>query len=502
MMQIKIKTPEADAAAKGVELENQVFEDDNVIGFPGLLEEFDLSHNGLAIELGRRGWDRKAKFVSSWGRWLFQQAHRWQPDDRLAHITAIRSFLQDRARELVAYAEAKALQLDAAEGTAKGDRLRAWAKDQARSIQSKTTVMAVEALARSNPCSVATPSDFDADLMLVGTPGGTLDLRTGRLRPGRPGDMITKQTAVAPAPEGTKPERWLAFLREVLADDEELIAFMQRAAGYALTGMTNEHKLLFLFGTGRNGKSTFLDVLQHIWKDYARRAPAATFLHSNNEQHPTNIAGLHGARLVVGSELPRGKHWDEAVIKDLTGGDRLSARYMRGDFFDFDPQLTLMIAGNSQPSFRGVDEAIRARVVLVPFTVTIPAERRDTALPEKLRTEAPAILRWAVDGCLEWQRRGLDVPPSLRAASDTYFDDEDMVGQFLVDCTTSEGQRLVPYGEIYSAFDHWCRRNGTQRWTQLELVKEMKQRGFVEYKSSGVRGFRGLSMKGEANVSR
>jgi P4 family phage/plasmid primase-like protien len=331
--------------------------------------------------------------------------------------------------------------------------------------------------------------------MLAGTPGGVVDLRTGLLRPAQREDMITKLMAVAPAEKGTPAPVWQRFLQDVFDGDQDIIRFMQRAAGYALTGLTTEHKLLFLYGTGRNGKSTFLDTLQWIWGDYARRAPAATFLYSQTQQHPTDIAGMQGARLVVGSELPKGKTWDEAIIKDLTGGDRMTARFMRGDFFDFDPQLTLMIAGNNMPSFRGVDEAIRARVVLVPFTITIPAEKRDKALPEKLKAEAPAILRWAIEGAIEWQRIGLAVPSRLVAASQEYFDDEDTLGQFLADETVPMTGAYLSAADIHQRFVQWCQSQGLQDWTQRTLVKELKTRGFEEAKNRGIRGIRGLKLK-------
>ncbi|WP_165798821.1 phage/plasmid primase, P4 family [Shimia abyssi] len=221
---------------------------------------------------------------------------------------------------------------------------------------------------------------------------------------------------------------------------------------YALTGMTSEHKMLFLYGTGRNGKSVFLNTLFDLFGDYARRAPASIFLNSRFEQHSTGIAGLQGARLVVGSELPKGKSWDEATIKDLTGGDKLTARLMKQDYLDFDPQLTLFIAGNNMPSFAGIDEAIRARVVLVPFTVTIPPEKRDKTLPDKLRSEAPAILRWAIDGALQWHQRGLDVPDSITAASNAYFHDEDILGQFLEDETDVDTGSFVTNSALHQRF--------------------------------------------------
>ena len=460
---------------------------------PNSDDDVDLSHDALASDMGARGWDRDARHVATWGRWLFWTGSHWQPDTRLDHMTRTRGFLRERAAELVEWAERKADKLDAEEGEGKGDKLRGWAKDQARTLRSKTTVAAVESLARANRRSVAQPDDFDGNRLLLGTPGGTVDLRTGILREARRDDMLTKQTATTPA-QGT-PERWLRFLHEVFDGDAELVAFMQRAAGYALTGETREHKLLFLYGTGRNGKSVFLNTLFEIWGDYARRAHATTFLNSTGEKHPTDLAGLQGARLAAGSELPVGKTWDESVIKDLTGGDTMTARYMRGDFFDFEPQLTLMIAGNNQPSFRGVDEAIRARVVLVPFTVTFPPEQRDQHLPEKLRREAPQILQWAIEGALEWQRRGLDVPATVAAASAEYFDDEDTLGQFLADETTDTPSGFVTTSDLHQRFTQWCERQGLRAWTLRTLQKEVKGRGYQAHRRNQGAGFVGLHLK-------
>jgi hypothetical protein len=187
-----------------------------------------------------------------------------------------------------------------------------------------------------------------------------------------------------------------------------------------------------------------------------------------------------------------GKTWDEATIKDLTGGDRLTARYMRQDFFEFTPQLTLMIAGNTQPSFRGVDEAIRSRVVPVPFCVTIPPEKRDKALPDKLRAEAPAILRRYIDGALAWQERGLDVPPAIAAALETCFGEEDTDGQFPDDETVADPHAIALTDDLIERFNFWSDRQGLGRWTKQTLVKELKLRGFSDAKSNGRRG---LGMK-------
>lgn len=454
--------------------------------------DFSLSDDALALEAGRRGWDRDAKYVDLWKRWLFWDGCRWKVDETCEGVSRMREFLRDRADEVTDWAESKAKGLTEGEG----QKLIDWAKRQREMLRAIQKTDAVKRMATSNQPSRAHPDHFDADLMLLGTPGGTVDLRTGDLRPADRGDMITKQTAVAPAPRGEQPERWIAFLREIFDGDGVLIDFMQRAAGYALTGMTNEHKLLFLYGTGRNGKSVFLNTLFALWNDYVRKAAAETFLNSTVERHSTDVAGLNGARLVMGSELPRGKTWDESVIKDLTGGDKMTARFMRQDFFDFIPQLTLMIAGNTQPSFRGVDEAIRSRVVMVPFSVTIPPEKRDTGLQEKLLAEGPQILRWCIEGVDMWLRRGLDVPDKVARASAEYFDSEDTVGQFL----EAEAERVVggfeKSADIHQRFTQWIERQGLGSWTQNTLIKELRGRGVTDAKGTGgVRGLRGIRLK-------
>lgn len=453
-------------------------------------DAFDLSHDALALALEQApGWGRDAKHVSAWASWLFWDGTRWLRDDRLDHMTRTRAFLRDRAEAVTAWAERKAEDLEDREA----DKLRGWAKGEARTLRNKTTVAAVEALARSNPAMVAGADDFDRDTLLLGTPGGTVDLRSGTIRPARREDLITKQTTVAPAPG--KPALWLRFLSEIFDGDAAMIAFMQRAAGYALTGETREHKLLFCYGGGRNGKSTFLDTLADLMGDYAKRAPATAFLKTQGEKHSTDIAGLRGARLVVGSELPKGKVWDEAVIKDLTGGGKMSARLMRQNNEEFQPQLTLFIAGNNMPSFHGVDEAIRARVVLVPFTVTIPPERRDQRLGEKLRAEAGQVLSWAIEGAAEWQRRGLDVPASVAAASRDYFDDEDLIGQFLADHTISEAGAFVTTTALYERFIVWASQQGLNSWTQNTLRKEIRARGWKDGRRDYGRGFLGMRLR-------
>jgi putative DNA primase/helicase len=260
----------------------------------------------------------------------------------------------------------------------------------------------------------------------------TYDLRTGIGRARAPADYLTKKTACAAAPAGTPHPLWTAFLDRITAGNE-LQQFLQRYIGYCCTGFTTEHVFVFAYGTGANGKGTFINTIARIFGDYATVADMNTFLVTKNERHPTDLAKLHGARLVVAQETERGRRWDETKIKALTGGDTITARFMRQDFFDFTPTFKLFIVGNHKPRLGTVDEAMRRRMLIVPFTVQIPTHERDPKLPEKLWTERRAILRWCIDGCLEWQRVGLAPPAIVRDATEEYFQDQDTVGQWIED---------------------------------------------------------------------
>jgi putative DNA primase/helicase len=211
---------------------------------------------------------------------------------------------------------------------------------------------------------------------MLNTPGGVVDLRTGEIRKHKAEDYLTKITGASPDPTCPIPT-WLAFLDRVMGGDVTLIAFLRRLTGYALTGSTREHALAFLYGTGANGKSTLLNAVTGIASDYHRTAPIETFTANNTDRHPTDLAGLRGARLVTATETEEGRRWAESRIKALTGGDRIAARFMRQDFFQYVPQFKLVIAGNHKPGLRSVDKAMRRRFHLIPFTVTIPPDDYD-----------------------------------------------------------------------------------------------------------------------------
>jgi P4 family phage/plasmid primase-like protien len=453
------------------------------------VRNIDLSHDALAQRLGIAYFNECARFIPGSNRWYFWDSKRWKSDDTLRHLSKVRDFLRAEAKGLTKQAsqEAKGMK----EGAAAS--LMSWAKTEARTLRSRATISAVASLVQANWGIAMAQADFDLDPLLLATPKGTVDLRTGSLMPARQEDMITKLTFCGPAKPGSSPKLWLRFLHQIFDGNQEVIDFMQRAAGYALTGLTDEHKLLFLHGSGRNGKSVFLNTLNLLLGDYARSASSSLLLVSGQNQHPTALAGLQGARLVIASEIPKNATWNEAMIKDITGGEALSARYMRGDFFEFKPQMTLMIAGNDKPRLNGVDKAMRARIVLVPFEVFIPPEDRDPFLTMKLEAEGPEILRWAIEGALEWQKRGLDVPEAIKKASLAYLDDEDVLQSFLDEETISSSSNCVKTQDLYDRYRGWCQQQGIQAEKRKYFTNDLKARGFQEVKRSTGLYFLGLN---------
>ena len=323
----------------------------------------------------------------------------------------------------------------------------------------------------------------------------TADLRTGYLRAPNPADYITKEVAVAPAEPGTDAPLWHAFLDRITYGDHELKEYLQRVAGYCLTGMTNEHVLFFCYGTGANGKSVFINTLVGIWNDYAITIPSEMLMASNTDRHPTEIARLRAVRLAVASEIEIGRSWAESKIKQMTGGDKLQGRFMRQDFFEFTPQFKLMIVGNSKPSLRGVDEAIRRRLHLIPFNVCIPPDERDHQLPEKLVAEWPAILRWAIDGCLIWQRDGLKPPKAVLDATAGYLAGEDSFALWQGDCTTPDVNAWESSADLWQAWKRWAETAGEFVGSQKRFAQTLEDHGFVPKRDGvGTRGFRGARL--------
>jgi putative DNA primase/helicase len=299
------------------------------------------------------------RFVNTWGRWLVWNGTRWQSDETILVTDHVRALVREASEEVLANKGRQGL---------------------ARSVASAKTISAIERLARADRQHASQTNDWDSDPWLLNTPTGTIDLRTGQTRPHDRKDLITKTTAVGP--DGACP-MWLAFLNRIFNRDQDLIGYIKRVLGYSLTGSVQEHSLFFCHGTGGNGKGVLLGTWHKILGEYSAIAPMSTFTATQNERHPTELAMLRGARLVTAQETEDGHHWAESKIKALTGGDPVSARFMRQDFFTYQPSFKLIVAGNHRPSLRNVDEAIRRRFNLVPFTVTIPRPQNGTLASQK-----------------------------------------------------------------------------------------------------------------------
>ncbi|MBB2685859.1 UNVERIFIED_ORG: putative DNA primase/helicase [Rhizobium etli] len=424
-----------------------------------------FSEEALALEFADRH-NVYTRYVAAWSRWMVWDGTVWRADKTLGIYDQCRRL----CREFAAHCDE--------EGTG-------------RRLATSKTVAGVVSLIRADRRIAATIDQWDCGDWLLNTPGGVVDLTSGKLRIASPGDYLTKITRTAP---GGDCPRWCAFLARVTNGDAELQAYLQRVAGYCLTGLTREHALFFLFGHGANGKSVFVDTLMSVVGDYGKGAPIETFVASSSDRHPTEIAGLRGARLVTAVETEEGRRWAESKIKALTGGDRIAARFMRQDFFEYQPQFKLIIAGNHKPGLRSVDEAIRRRFNLIPFTVTIPAEERDETLTEKLRAEASGILAWAIAGCLEWQRIGLSPPKAVTEATARYLEAEDAVAEWIDEHCQLDPQAFESSAALFASWKSWAERSGETVGSKKSFVQALETQGFTRAKFQGNRGLQGLRL--------
>ncbi|MDO9712362.1 phage/plasmid primase, P4 family [Paracraurococcus lichenis] len=380
-----------------------------------------------------------------------------------------------------------------------------WARELCRDLATETgatgkakaalgraaTCSAVERLARLDRGFAATRETWDADPWLLGTPGGTVDLRTGILRPGQQSDHITKSTTVAPS-ETVDCSRWLQFMHEATNGDTALIRFLQQWAGYSLTGDTREQALLFVYGKGGNGKGLYLNTLGDLLGDYCRNAPMDTFEATKGDRHPTDLAHLHGARMVRASETSENRTWDSRRIKQATGGDPISARHMRQDFFEYIPTFKITVIGNYKPALSSVGDAERRRFNIVPFIHEPP--EKDLTLPAKLREEWAGILRWAIEGCLDWQQNGLVRPKVVLDATADYFEAQDLLGQWI-----EERCEVTPMGSaqsslLYADWSTWARERGEEPGTNKTFSGQMERQFQKGRDKNGVRFF-GLKLQ-------
>lgn len=404
-------------------------------------------------------------------KWFIWRETRWQADATQEVLDMIRQF----CARFAAGADTATMQ---------------------RKLTSVRNTRSVEEFSRIDRATAVASGHWDRDPFLMATPGGTIDLRTGLMRDARPQDMISRTCSVAPDATETCPQ-WIKFLLETCAKNHEQIEFLQKMAGYALTGDTREHALFFIYGPGGNGKSVFLNILMAIMHEYAITAPIETFTKSNNDNHPTELAMLDGARLVTASETEEGKRWAESRIKSLTGGDPISARFMRQDFFEFTPIFKLLIVGNHMPALGSVDDAARRRFRLVPFE-NKPAVV-DKELEKKLRAEMPGIFRWMINGCIKWQMDGLNAPMNVRDATDKYFSDQDILQQWIDERCEFDINSRCDTGFAFSDWSAYATAAGEYVGKKKDLTSRLGKKGITcsptRIDGKQVRVYNGLRLK-------
>ncbi len=425
--------------------------------------------DALALSFTRR-YHHDWRYVAVWGKWLMWDGQRWRNEQTLAASNLIRHVCRHAA-------------------------LRADNPRVASKLAAASTVASVERLARADRRHAGTTDEWDANLWLINTPAGTIDLQTGQMRPHRREDYMLKMTAGTLAPNSQCPS-WLKFVNEVTGGDTQLASYLQRVFGYCLTGLTREHAMFFLYGTGANGKSVFVNTMLAIMGDYGMNAPMETFMASRNDRHPAELAMLRGARLVVAAETEQGRSLNESRVKELTGGDLITARDLFQPFFTYKPQFKPVLTGNHKPSLKNIDEAIRRRLHLIPFTVTIPADRRDKELQNKLLLERDGIFEWALEGCLEWQRNGLRPPECVRQATDEYFEAEDAIGRWIEERCVQTPQAKSLTSELFADWKRWAEAVGEDAGTQRRFSDLLLSRHVQKWRNGvGLRGFQGIGLR-------
>ncbi|MBL8828896.1 MAG: hypothetical protein JNM18_18090 [Planctomycetaceae bacterium] len=414
-----------------------------------------------------RRFGRDVRWCEPWRTWLRYDGKRWAQDTTL-YVEALAKQCVDALWD--SFTE---VMRDVDHTTRSAIQKYITGSNSARGIRDALTV------AKSD--LAITVEQLDRDPWLFNCANGTLDLKSNKLRAHDRRDFITKVCDV-PYSDDAQCPRWRAFVREIFDGDTELVSYVQRLVGYTLTGCQREHLLPICHGNGCNGKSIFLNTLMEvIGEAYAMKADRSLLMASRTDQHPTNIASLYGKRLAAAIETESGRRLNESLVKELTGGDVLTARRMREDFWSFKPTHTIWLATNHRPVIRGDDNGIWRRLRLIPFNVNFLG-REDRQLAETLRGEAAGILAWATFGAYSYLASGLNDPAAVLAATKDYRDEQDTLGQFIAERCVTSTTATVRATELYHAYTNWCSTTGEQPQKQRAFGTAMTERGFERQK--------------------
>lgn len=420
-----------------------------------------LTEDAIALSFCKSNPD--LRYVNTWGKWMTWNGKHWIEDETLSTYDAIRKHIRNVARGQKEFSKAK-------------------------------SVSAIEQLARSDRRYAATSDQWDVDDWILNTQGGIVDLHSGKTKEHYRQAYLRKITAATPS--GGCPN-WSKFLADITGNDREYIEFLKRVSGYALTGSIREHALFFLFGTGGNGKGTFLNTLKHVFGDYATVAPTETFTESKNERHPTDLAMLQGSRLVIAQETEEGKPWAEAKIKTLTGGDPITARFMRRDFFTYQPKFKLLIASNHKPRLKNVDEAMKRRFYLLPFNQCFNGARKNNEMDTILINESNGILKWMIEGCRNYLNDGLKPPEIVTAATKDYFETENIFAAWLDECCERGPDQWDTAARLFGSWKQFAEIANEYPGKQNTFGERLAGEGFVSGNTAtrGGRHWKGLKLK-------
>lgn len=411
--------------------------------------------------------------------WLIWNGSRWQIDEN--------GIIHEKAKETV-----KRIQEEIE--LAQGDPiLQKRITMHAMRSQEISRINAIIKLVRTDSGVIVNLDCLDSDPMLLNCSNGTVDLRTGILLPHSREQLITRSTSIHFDPDAQCPQ-WEAFIEKILGPFKDKIDFMQKIIGYALTGQTSEQCLFILWGYGANGKSTLLEIIRRMMGDYARHTPSSTLL-TDRAGIRNDLARLKGARFVSAVEVGIGKMLDEALTKELTGGDPITSRFLFREYFEQKPTFKLFLAVNQKPEIRGIDHGIWRRIRLIPFETIIPDDEIDRDLSKKLEKELPGILAWAVRGCLAWQKEGLSIPESLQAAIQQYKQESDQISGFIEDTCVLETGARIPVKILYDIYKKWSEDNAAETLPKKTFGHLLRQRGIKQGKSDGVRYWKGIGLK-------
>jgi len=420
-------------------------------------------------------------------RWFVWDGNRWNGDN----MGLLRRMCKNTVKSM--YKEATALEDEKARKSLIQYALKCETVKKARDM--------IE-FAQSEDDVPILPEDLDKEIYLINCLNGTVDLRTGELRPHRREDHMTK---LVPANynQSAKCPAWLDHLNKIMASNKDLIEFLQRAFGYCLTGDTSERKIFIEWGSGANGKSVTNDAVAMVMGDYAMRTPTETLLVKRNDGIPSDIARLKGARFVYASEAEQGKRLAESLIKDMSGGEKISARFLHQEWFEFYPEFKIWLGTNHKPIIRGTDQAIWDRIRLIPFNVRIPEDERipKTKLFEMFQNEIDGIFSWLVDGCLKWREAGLGMPEEVKVATSSYRNEMDLIQEFINDECIIGDTFQTPVKHLYAAYERWVNENGEKPISKKMFGVRLDEKGFDSYKAAkGIRVRIGIGINQEGGA--